>query len=386
MNINESRGHWVLKFTFIVLMSSSFVLFEPSPYDFLMALLMVVCLFGAVYLFPPILSTPLLLLGLFIIVNLVSAFFAVDIMGAIYYFTITLYLIFSWFCFAGLSGRFKERFLTSVFQGYLIAALIAAVIGILAYFQVIPNWESFLMFDRVKSLFKDPNVFGPFLTIPALYSLYKIEQTAGKSRMLYLFVFLLLVMGVLLSYSRAAWGAMVIMALCYFSFLSSISLKKRMFTLTLILVLGMPAFFYMVNTPIIENLLQERLSFQNYDSDRFENQKQAFTLGYSSLLGAGPGQTEQILALSAHSLYARLLLENGILGFLSFILFLLLTLIKSFMNIFVAKKLYKGLYVIIFASCIGLLFNSIFVDTLHWRHFWLLLALAWSPPEGRSGE
>ncbi len=38
-----------------------------------------------------------------------------------------------------------------------------------------------------------------------------------------------------------------------------------------------------------------------------------------------------------------------------------------------------NLYFVIFASLIGLAFNSFFVDTLHWRHFWLLLALAWVP-------
>ncbi|WP_409253045.1 O-antigen ligase family protein [Bacillus sp. SCS-153A] len=386
MEINESRGGWALRFTFIIMMSSSYVLVEPSPYDLLMVLLMVLCLGGSVYLFPPELSTPLLLLCLFCIVNLFSLIFAVDIPRAVYYFAITLYLIFSWICLTGLSGRFKERFLISAFQGYLVAAIIAAAVGILAYFQVLPNGDSYLMFGRVKSLFKDPNVFGPFITIPTLYALYKVEVSAGKKKLMYLTVFLLLLTGILLSYSRAAWGAMVIMVLCYFSFLSSVPLKKRMITIVLISLFGVPSFFYLINTPLIENLLQERLSLQNYDGDRFENQKQAFTLGFSSLLGAGPGQTEHILSLSAHSLFARILMENGLIGFLSFMLFLLVTLIKSLVNILVAAKKYEGLYIIIFAAMLGLIFNSIFVDTLHWRHFWIVLALAWCPAGLRNGE
>ncbi len=38
------------------------------------------------------------------------------------------------------------------------------------------------------------------------------------------------------------------------------------------------------------------------------------------------------------------------------------------------------------SSLFGVLLNSFVIDTLHWRHFWLLLALPWVPLGGPSHE
>ena len=65
------------------------------------------------------------------------------------------------------------------FSGYMFAALFAAVVGIMAYFGWIPWADLFLKYAqmRVSSVFKDANVFGPFL-IPAVcmdYTCLKIN-------------------------------------------------------------------------------------------------------------------------------------------------------------------------------------------------------------------
>jgi hypothetical protein len=39
----------------------------------------------------------------------------------------------------------------------------------------------------------------------------------------------------------------------------------------------------------------------------------------------------------------------------------------------------RAVFALITAAICGTLLNSFTIDTLHWRHFWLLLALGWMP-------
>ena len=86
--------------------------------------------------------------------------------------------------------------------------MIAALAGIVGYFRVLPGRaELLLLYDRARGTFKDPNVFGAFLILPALLALQTViaGRFAQALRRAWLLLGLFTV-GVLLSFSRAAWG------------------------------------------------------------------------------------------------------------------------------------------------------------------------------------
>ena len=114
---------------------NSIVLIEPSPFDILFVFCFAAaCLFS--YLsFSDAVFFPLLLLALFIEANLISLLFAAeDPLGATRFYLITLYLAFSWVFLIGLFQRYGGVVLDYLFSGYMVAALIAAAVGITAYF------------------------------------------------------------------------------------------------------------------------------------------------------------------------------------------------------------------------------------------------------------
>ncbi len=376
---SKNLENYSLTVLFITMSVSFIVVVEPSPYDLLMVLFMFLGLLFSVFVYNSMLATPFLLVLIFILSNLISSYFSINYSSAAFYFAITFYLALSWFGFVCTAGRFQLRFVETVLNGYLIAACLSVLIGVLAYVQLIPFSDYFLYYDRVKATFKDPNVFGPFLVAPALYALYKADSFNGISKLVFFGAFLFLSVGVLLSFSRAAWGNEVLAVFVYLLCFSSVPLKKRLVTLFLFFIAGLPVLFYLANSPLIEGLLQQRLSLQGYDQERFSTQREAFETGIANPLGIGPGQSEERFALAPHSLYARLFTENGLLGFGSFLAFMMLSLYQSFKNILLSEPIHKGIYVVIFATLTGLVFNSIFIDTLHWRHFWLMLGLAWCP-------
>ncbi|MDZ3952355.1 hypothetical protein U0X36_05255 [Bacillus thuringiensis] len=378
------RKDWILTFLFLIMSSSSIVFIEPSPYDLFLFLFIFTGCILSFYRFHTTIEVPFLLLLFFLFGNGISLFFIKNEIRALFYFSVTIYLVVSWLAIVGTSYRYKSKMIEIIFKGYVVAACIAVSIGIFSYFIRTPATETFLQFGRVSSLFKDPNVFGPFVIPAAVFTLYKAEASSSLKRIICFFLFFFFLMGILLSFSRAAWGNCILTLSCYFLFIGNISIKKRVVTLFILICLVFPCLIYVMSAPIIGDLLKIRGGMQGYDTERFATQEVAFGTGFSNIIGLGPGQSEENFVISTHSLYARLWTENGIIGFVSFCTFFLLSIAKACKRALRSLPQVRGIYAVIFASLIGVTFNSLFVDTLHWRHLWLLLALAWCMLEEKT--
>src|SRR5213078_3528768 len=146
-----------------------------------------------------------LLIGAFLTLNLVSAVDVVDPARAAAFFSITLYV--------AVFGLWLATYVTSVraarlvVRAYVAAAVASALLSTLALLLHVPGSELLTRIGRAEGLFKDPNVFGPFLVPAALILLEEIlvPRLLTGRRATKLLEFLVLGLGVLFSYSRAAW-------------------------------------------------------------------------------------------------------------------------------------------------------------------------------------
>ncbi len=60
-------------------------------------------------------------------------------------------------------------------RGTVMAAAISSVVAILAYFRLLgPLSDMFLLYDRARAAFNDPNVLGAFLILPAMLALQRV--------------------------------------------------------------------------------------------------------------------------------------------------------------------------------------------------------------------
>lgn len=377
----DNQHKWIHIYLFFTMCMSSFVLIEPSPSDLLMIVLIIGCFVYGFYTVSEETVFPFVVISVFLISNLISLFFVREIFTAIRYSGITFYLAVTWACFVSLGHYFKLSLLQIISKGYLISAVLTVLIGILAYFNMIPMSENFLMFGRVKSTFKDPNVFGPFLVMPALFAISLVELDGIKvsGKVISFSCFLLLLSGIILSFSRAAWGNFALSFILYIIIVKREFLLRRLKTIIIIMIIGLPFIIYFIQAPIIQDLLASRLMIKNYDSDRFDTQREAIETGLLNPLGIGPGHSELVFQYAPHSLYARIFTENGLIGVVSFILFFVFSMYKSFKSYWQSVGEYSVLFIVIFVSLCGLAFNSFFIDTLHWRHLWIILALAYFP-------
>jgi len=355
------------------------VRFEPAPADLLFAILIVVGLLTNRFHLRRILPAAALLVAVFLAFNLLSAVDVVDGRRAVSFLGITIYV-------AAL-GLWLAAYVTGwpaarrVARWYVAVAVASALLSTLALIVPFPGHDLFTRIGRAEGLFKDPNVFGPFLVPAALVVLEEIitPRLLRARRWTKLLAFLVLTLGVLFSYSRAAWlnlavGVVVVLLIVG---LRRGGGRRAARALAVVVAATIAISVAVVLTGSI-TFLEQRAQVQSYDTSRFGAQSESISWAMRYPFGIGPGQFEKYAGISAHSMYARTLAEEGLPGFVAILALMLATLAWAARNATVGRDTYGiGSAALLGAWC-GLVVNGIFVDTLHWRHLWLVAALIWA--------
>lgn len=363
----------------IILLSVAF--FEPSPSDIIFVFLALFIwrngrldtsiLNKSAYLISP--------LYLYIMINMLSLFNLAGFRSAIVYLAITIYLIFYALFISGssfMTGHVKT------FHAYVISSTLAALLGIAGYIFRIPMLAVY-EYTRAKAMFKDPNVFGPFL-VPAIIILFSILRTRTDKKSgswLYLFAILINFTGLVLSFSRGAYVNFVIALMVYIILNRKEICLRRFIPYLMIIVLIAGTVWFGALDKDFKSFLTGRLKLQDYDSQRFIAQRSGLEYAGERIFGYGPGQYETMVekimgkGLSAHSLYMRILLENGIAGFAVMMVFLILLILNIYRECMRCRGQDRENGFILLSILCGILVNSLVVDTLHWRHFWLFIGL-----------
>lgn len=364
-------------FLAIYIFLSGFVFVEPSPAEVWFSVSVPFLLIGFK-------TSPELVLtfGLLFIPMLVSAYVGSTFFGLynLRFIIIDVYLFLFFFVIASYLNAIKKKLPKEFVMDVLMRAwFLAGSINILAGLFVMATGMEFpisiIRFGiRLQGFFKDPNVLGPFLVPVALYFLQKFfEKREKQSFNLIVFVFLSL--GVFFTFSRAAWLNYVTAISLYL--LYALRRKENFVKLVLFVAFSVASLFlflYLSNQIQVFgynlfDFLTERVGFQSYDEYRFETQSMFSQIlsSTSVTFGIGPGNYEIFSGMATHSLYLRYMAERGILGFIAFCGFFLITLRKAFMS---------DLRRFLVPTLVGQMVNSLFIDSLHWRHFWILLALS----------
>jgi hypothetical protein len=354
------------------------VFFEPAPADLVFLVVVAIALVTGRFCLRRVPPAAVGITGIFLALNLLSAVEVVDVAGATTFFATTVYVAILGLWIAGWVSNHRRAKLAA--GGYLFAAVAASALGLVALFVAIPGREFIVAEGRLVALFKDPNVFGPFV-VPAALILVEEILTPRLFRMRRVFkgaLLLILALGVLFSYSRGAWAnlavgvAVVLIVLA----LRRGGARKVVPALSLVLV----AAVLVAGTVAISgssDFLVERAQIQSYDADRLRGWVAGLEPAQRYPFGVGPGQFEQVASISAHSVYIRVFAEQGLPGVLALVALMTFTLVAALGNAVAGRSTYGiGSAALLGAWC-GLLVNSFVIDTLHWRHLWVVAALIW---------
>src|SRR5918997_1222128 len=354
------------------------VLVDPAPSDGVFVVVMAVTLLGRRVVMGDVPRSIPIILAVYAALSVMSALQVTDPVRAAVFFGTTVYLaLFALWLPGYVVSENRARL---VVRAYLFAAAASAVLGVLAVLGAVPGTAVLSENGRARALFQDPNVFGPFLVPAALIlaeDIVRPRLLPGRRALKALLLGVLLV-GVLFSYSRGAWLNVAVGLGAMGIFLALRGGVRQALALAGVAVAAALVIAGAVAVTGTYDFLLERARPQTYDTDRFSGQRAGIAPATEYPPGAGPGQFESLAGISAHSTYARALGEQGFPGLAALIALFGATLVIAARNAARGRDTHLiGAAALLGAWC-GLLANSAFIDTLHWRHLWVVAALVWA--------
>ncbi len=360
------------------------VFIEPSPYEVATITAMVV--FFASGLRMRLVFVPLLIL-LFLI-NLgytICAAYLLDTAPIVNWILTSWYMAVSAIFVALVMSEDTLARLDLLRRGLIVGALVASLAGIAGYLHLLPGAELFTLYGRASGTFKDPNVLGAFLVLPALFALQSVVTDRFGRALRSAVVLGIITLAVLLAFSRAAWGLLVITAafMLFMMVLTSPSPKQRsriIFMAIAAVAVAVVAIVILLQFDFIADMFQQRASFdQKYDEGRF-GRFGRHVLGAQMALdlpfGIGPLQFTKFFPEDTHNSYLNAFMSGGWISGICYPALMFTTVLLGFRYVFVRVP-WQRAYLAVFAAFLGTVFEAFIIDTDHWRHFWLMLGAMW---------
>lgn len=368
---------------------SGFVLNEPAPYEIYMAgLVAVVMILGL-----RISRVVAPLLALLILFN-IGGFLAVTQMAnpsgaqkeisTLLYLAVSLFLALTSVFFAA-AVEAQPKLLKPIFWCWVATGVFTATLGIVGYFGFVPGAEIFTRYERASGGFQDPNVFGPFLVLPAVFLIHRMITGRAVLMPVYAIPLLILVGGIFLSFSRGAWGALAVATLLLMLFLF-VGSRSNLFRLRVVLTGGLAiallviALLVILQIPEVQERFFSRAQLaQEYDAGRygrFDRYHIGFLLATEKPLGIGPLVFGTIYGEDTHDIWLKALMDYGWLGFACYLTITLWTMAGGFRLLFRDRpwQPYLLCAYVVYVAHIGL---GTIIDIDHWRHVYLLIGLIW---------
>jgi hypothetical protein len=322
------------------------------------------------------------------------------------YLSIASYLA-KFFVFFGLVlAGYSHAQVNALLRGFVVGATISSVLMMLNFFGFIDiSPPTDYVEIRQSAFMGDPNIVATFLVFALMLAHHCIGRDdqggslAGWPFALRWFIVTAVFMGLLLTFSRAAWINLVLTLLFYFFVMPLWCPERRrsarvaaVFMFAVVLVVMALRSTSQVLDLFFDRFDPDLLSEAAYLRTRTQSQVLGEILDsgvFHLLFGHGALSSANVTGMNPHSTPYMLLYE---LGFFPGVFFVFCGLLAFWKSIKFARAGSRVLYLL--PPCLfGFAVNSLAVDTFYWRLPWLYLALvavaavgSRTLPVGRRGE
>ena len=365
--------------------SGAIVFIEPSPYE-LSTLLSIVIFFATG------LRLRLVFMPIFLLLILLNVGYSIGAIPFLDHSDVANWIATSWYMavtvmfFAMVLADDTEARLDMLRRGLVVGAMIASLAAIAGYFHLVPGGNDLLtLYDRARGTFKDPNVLGAFLILPALFVLQSVVSDRFGKSFRNALAFGIMALAILLAFSRAAWGGLILTAAFMLALMvvtsPSPAQRSRIVVMAIAaMVLVAVLLAVLLSFDSVRDMFQQRASFdQSYDEGRF-GRFGRHILGAQMALelpfGIGPLQFTKFFPEDTHNSYLNAFMSGGWISGICYPALVFTTVILGFRHIFIRVP-WQRAYLAIFATFVGTVGESFVIDTDHWRHFWMMLGAMW---------
>jgi O-Antigen ligase len=369
----------------LVAASIAIVFIEPSPYELVTVTAAII--FFATGLRLRLVFMPLMVLLFFINIGYcIGAIPFMDKPEIVNWIATSWYMAATVMFFAMVLSEDTAARLDMLRRGLIACALIAAISAIAGYFNLIPGGHDLLtLYERARGTFKDPNVLGAFLILPALFALQSVVSDDLRKSFRNAIALGILAFAILLAFSRAAWGGLAMTSAFMLALMVLTSRtpgqRSRIVVMSVVAaVILVMLVAILLSFDSISEMFKQRASFdQSYDEGRF-GRFGRHILGADMALdlpfGIGPLQFHNYFPEDTHNSYLNAFMSGGWLAGVCYPALVLVTVILGFRYVLTPVPWQPG-YLAIFAAFLGTVGEGFIIDTDHWRHFWMMLGAMW---------
>ncbi|MGA8169778.1 MAG: O-antigen ligase family protein [Methylocystis sp.] len=375
----------------IFVLSGAISLVEPSPYDFASLIAMPLWFLGGFTL-----HRSFLLFAFLIVTYTILGFLALipywSVADSAMYQYQSAYLTLTALFFALFVGNRTLERAELILSGFTGGVLIAAICGLLGYFDIAGLGEIFSKWGRVSGTFKDPNVLGSYLILGVLYLSQNLMFARARHVVATAIMLAIIVATDFLSFSRGSWGAtmvsMALMASAAYATTSDARLKRRIAVSALVAIaIGALVVLVLLSMESTRELFLQRASVtQDYDegsTGRFGNQLRSLPMLVDHFWGFGPLRFRTIFDLEPHNSYIGAFANAGWLGGFTFILIVGVTVFIGFRLMFRTSPFQRQAQ-IFFPVLLAFFMQAFQIDIDHWRHVLMLLGVVWGLEAARQ--
>jgi hypothetical protein len=365
--------------------SGAIVFIEPSPYELM-------TLTAAVIFFATGLRLRLVFMPLLLLLVLLNVGYTIGAIPFLDKSEVSTWIATSWYMavtvvfFAMVLSEDTEARLDMLRRGLVVGAMMASTAALVGYFSLIPGGHDlFTLYERASGTFKDPNVLGAFLILPALFVLQSVVSDKFGKSFRNTIAFGIMSLAILLAFSRAAWGGLVLtsgfmLALMVVTSRSQAQRSRIIVMAVVAVILAAMLVAVLLSFDSIADMFKQRASFdQSYDEGRF-GRFGRHILGAEMALdlpfGIGPLQFHNYFPEDTHNSYLNAFMSGGWLSGVCYPALVFVTAINGFRYVFLPVP-WQRTYLAIFAAFLGTVGESFIIDTDHWRHFWMMLGAMW---------
>lgn len=364
--------------------SSFFVLIEPAPAD-LLFLMVLACFLGSGLTVGAAVVPLALFLLLYNLGGFLSFLRVTDDHRAMMFVITSFYMACTAVFFSFYVAHDPLRRMPVIKNGLIIAAVAASVLGILGYFNVAGLGETFSLYSRAVSTFKDPNVFATYLLFPGVMMVQGFLLGTQRQKFISMIGLFLILAALFLAFSRGAWISFLVssamMVALSFILTPSAGTRSRIVLISLFGAIGLTALvIWLLSVEGIRELFLDRFTLvKQYDSGekgRFGNQLNSIPLLLELPLGFGPVQFYKIFGQDPHNVYINAFSSYGWLGGISYILLMISTITIGFKTVLMRTP-WQNWAIVVFCPLVATIFQGVQIDTDHWRHFYWMLGMMW---------
>jgi O-antigen ligase len=374
----------------VFIFTGIFAAFRPSPYDFLFILVFPLWFFGGGFRFP---ASVFFILSLWIIF-LIFGFAALmpywdqaahhwDTATPRFYQLQSLYIICTVFFFTLFFSEYSIERAELTLKAYAFGAVVSAILGYLDIGGVglaLSRDEG-----RASATFDDPNLYGSYLVLGAIYVLQGLLLGTTKRPILSVVTLAILIFGVFASLSRGSTGALVgsalLMAVAGFVTVRSSRSRRRIAMIAAVtFALGFGAVLVLLGKPNTRELLVERAQLtESYDvgaTGRFGNQARSIPMLLERPLGFGPLRFRDYFEAEPHNSYIGAFANDGWFGGFTWIIIVVSTFFVGLRLMF-ARSPYQRLAQVFSPVLFSWLLQGFQIDIDHWRQLFLCFGAVW---------